>query len=133
MKLKDQIALMGKRVQFSAIMSRYKTDVDVTWHTTPCGPTVGWVVGFRYVMDGVYYDDETGRYLKETGRHLAVLVSTWPTKSPIRVPKGNVVLADEAAELINPYKKQWSEENRTLLREAMQDVKRDKKGRWLKG
>jgi hypothetical protein len=145
MKAKDQIKLMGKKVVVLFELARkFGNDNMRTWDAEQLDhERVGWIVGFRQLLNGKkisssFYGDGDGDqgYIKETMKRTpAVMVAYWPTKAPVPVPEQGFRIVDDDTPVKSPYiwEGQWSERTKEDLREEMKKVKRDSKGRWLKG
>lgn len=138
MKMKKFIrSLMGKQVTFTKEFRRtYKKEsmggkpihIDF-WQAMAVTPQVGWVVGVRWLRQGytVNHGYEDGREFIDTGpRTKAILVVTYPTTNPIKVPPNAIVLCREFHEVSCV-----DEDERNILRKEVESIPRDSKGRFL--
>lgn len=93
MNYKEMLPLMGQIVTVKAVWRRRLTSTtERGWLSHECKPWAGWVVGFRYKLNGkvVYprYDSfgEEPTTFHETSRFLCVMVAPWPTMNGKPVP-----------------------------------------------
>lgn len=138
---------MGKKVEVTHIYKRYRVSSKDeigkivhmrTWEIIPITPRVGWVVGKRTIYNGKYepgsysYDDPFPPALVNVKPLSAMLVAFWPTMRPVLVPYDMVCVEMPDGKPHHPCSN-WKDEEREWLRNEMRSVKRDSKGRWLKG
>lgn len=132
MKEKDMLALMGKVVTFNSVLNacyddRYeRREYEVT---SLRNPVAGWVVGFKWLREGVvtrYFED--GSNFRTTKSIPAVVISPWPTKKHVLVPLDSFELGGEPV----PPKRTWSERDKEIMRVEMKTWPRDAKGKWVK-
>lgn len=113
------------------------------WFSMPCKPFEAWVVGCKWVCDGIHqsvgtYDDYQAR-LKVTKKTPVLRVRTSMFSKEILVPVDGV----EIAELFSQYKRvrmplnkiqqyPFTETDREVLRKEAAKMGRDEKGRWVK-
>jgi len=136
MKIKEKIKLMGQKVIVHNILERHKIfNGEVTWKSVECKPIAGWIARFSRVAEGIHRQpswDEPG-YLTKVTYKPVVLVSTWPTTKPIKVPFDGFSIADsDAFNLTSPYawKSSW-EEARKVQSEIASNIPRDAHGRFI--
>lgn len=87
---------MGQVVTFYKYVQRCSRDNRVYWYEYECTtPIAGWVVGIRWLREGIVragqpgdYTDETGfdRYLEVDGVVPVLLVVPYPTHAPWYIP-----------------------------------------------
>lgn len=111
------------------------------WFSMPCEPFEAWVVGCKWVCDGIHqsvgtYDDYQAR-LKVTKRTPVLRVRTSMFSKEILVPVDGVEIAD----LFSQYQRiplnkiqqyPFTETDREFLRKEAAKMGRDEKGRWVK-
>lgn len=100
----------------------------MTWDAFEVKPTTGWVTGLRYLQTGYvdppFYEDPAS--FVETGpRKLCVLVTTWPTRNPAKVPLEALEVTETIGEV-----SAWSDEERRLVALQCKDWPRDEWGRF---
>ena len=89
MNKKEKLIAMGSAVRVTKeLVRQYNPDTNVVSWKEIGAIRYGWVVGFRTVYNGIYYNGgmyEQSELIKRTGIHHA-LVSINPMAKPIRVP-----------------------------------------------
>lgn len=143
MNHKQMVALMGRKVLVEAILKREfapHSENDKNgkeWREHENAPRVGWVVGFRWLLDGYTkfsgFGGDDPPVFMETGRKFAILVAFWPTMKPVpatrlRELSDPTSMPESPNELIPPDKEYLSD----LMRKEMAGWPRDSKGRWVK-
>ena len=143
--------LLGKTVVVTAELTRTSGDSVWSWVTVEAKPRagrlpVGWVVGFRWLLQGKRipgtsagwgidsWDPGEPATFMETGKRTpCLLVSYWPTMLPVRVPLDGFRLADNVFEYpVAPSRTtQWNALDRKLYRELAAEIPRDHKGRFV--
>lgn len=91
MKHDEMLPLMGKMVTVRTELWRRLLSMGrKEWASRDCKPWSGWIVGFRYKLDGkvVYpkHNDEEGTTFHESSRQLCVMVQPWPTMNAVPIP-----------------------------------------------
>jgi len=130
--------MMGKIVLVDRVYRRdwenIKDGTRKTWHVADAEGRPGWVVGERWLHDGVAdYDPEHGFAWTSRGvSHHCLLVVYWPTMNPVQVPPDGYRLAPETVKPYRPVQSQWSDSDRERLSADMRNWPRDEKGRWVK-
>lgn len=145
-KYLKRYGLMGKIVTVSAIYDRETVEEEdgVTrrvWNIKKTMPRAGWVIGYRHIYSGKYYDaspryqglmscdaDWDPPYLEVEETIPCIKVCWWPTQNEVLVPMNSFILGGE------PYVNapEWTEKDKKQLSEWSKDFPRDKKGRWKK-
>lgn len=139
---------MGRKVEVSHVYRRHsrceklETGEEVIyrlWEEVPITPRVGWVMGNRVLHNGRYvagvysnYDDCDPACLTNITPVKVILVVFWPTMRPVLVPL-RVLDSERQDGIPHPPGYVCSKEGREWMRDVMKEVKRDSKGRWLKG
>jgi hypothetical protein len=126
------------RVERPAWKHKEETRYVSTWEPVKMTKRVGWVVGLRWLQTGFRvpgssyaspsndYDDYDPPTFKETDkRKPCVLVMTWPTRKPERVPFDAIEILDEEVPV---YSMDASERN--LMALQSRDWPRDELGRF---
>lgn len=133
---KNMAGLMGAIVIVREVYKRRnRFDGERSWEETEAEDRPGWVVGERWLQDGVvHYNgyDAPPEWKPNGTTHHCLLVSYWPTLRPVRVPMWGYLLADETQYPYPPVQPVYNEEWRTFQRDMMRDWPRDEKGRWVK-
>jgi len=124
---------MGKIVIVHKIFKRCHLNSRRSWEPQPAEGRPGWVVGERWVQEGLVCKDlDYGNVWTQTdpNKH-CLLVTYWPNMKPVRVPDDGYELA---APTIYPYQtpQPWPQSWRDNLRKEMSEWPRDIKGRWAK-
>lgn len=146
--LADQ--LMGKKVVVKAVLERNRSmgsDSIVVWERKILErPRTGWIVGFRWVVEGEIigygnpYEDPPKLRVQNT--IFCLLVTYWPTQGAIHVPLDGYIswVAGYAYPIPysnsgfgedGPQREKWLREQSDLMRDEMMAWPRDEKGRWL--
>ena len=102
---KEMLSLMGKPVVVYKTLERDKREDGRFWLTVDLDePLPGWIVGFRWLLNGKVIpgtpsdwldpDGYSPAYLRETSpRTPCVMVAFWPTKKPVYVAMESFRLA----------------------------------------
>ena len=129
--LMGQVVLVDKVYRRDA--ERVMRGTRKTWRVADADGRPGWVVGERWLHDGVAdYDPEYGSWTSKGGSHHCLLVVYWPTMKPVQVPPDGYRLAPETVKPYRPVQSQWSDSDRERLSADMRNWPRDEKGRWVK-
>ena len=92
MTYKEMLPLMGQIVTVTAELRYYggqyiETANHRDWVTRECFPWAGWIVGFRYKLNGwVERDFDYGNTFHEKSRLPCVMVAPWPSMNAKPVP-----------------------------------------------
>jgi len=142
---KPNFPLMGKIVTVLEKYERYQThdyslkeEKTITkrkWRRVPIKPRAGWVTGYRFIYEGIYYpstcdylESYNPAYLDVTKTIKCLLVSFFPTYNPIRVPVDSIIKGGTPKNTSLP----WTDLQRITLSKETKNWPRDKKGRWKK-
>lgn len=136
------VQLMGKKVVVTVELER---DFDLTtknkvWNEQALDkPRVGWIVGFRWLLNGHTVSGEYGgegeydpSYFKEVSRVFAVMVAYWPTKRPTPVSKYYVDIDGHSEPRSPNVNLSIAEDWRRIMKDEMKDWPRNAKGQWVK-
>lgn len=139
MSQNNTVDLMGAVVLVHEVYKRKSTrenfSVRRTWEKEKAEGRPGWVVGERWLHDGVVssWGYEDGVDWKADGKtHHCLLVCYWPTMKPVNVPMRGFTFASETEKPYPPVQPIHGQELRDYLREEMSAWPRDEKGRWVK-
>ena len=144
MKQKDMLKWMGKPVIVTKLLRRtYRENNIREWVSNTCHPIHGWVVGFRYLKNGVFVPATPMAYslfvddvahLKVQSSIVSAEVVSWPTTKPFHVSLDGLRLAKEDEfKPVSPsaYVLQDASDLE-MLKDIMSKWPRDSKGRWVK-
>lgn len=141
MNHKQMVQLMGKKVVVTVELERVfdSTTKDNVWDELSLDkPRVGWIVGFRWLLNGhtirgTYDEDGLGSScFRETGRVFAVMVAYWPTKRPTPVSKYYVDIDGHSEPRSPNVNLSIAEDWRRIMKDEMKDWPRNAKGQWVK-
>ncbi len=140
---KNKYELMGQYVSVKSYMKAAKEFCARSYRKYDLKTErVGMVVGYRTVYEGKIRhsnynpEDFEPNYLTEIKSIKVLLVCFWPTYKPV------LVLPEDAKYIypnqcltyyLHPTSRLWSEKDREEERKYAAEMKRDSKGRWIKG
>ncbi len=140
--MKSATALMGKIVIVDKLYQRNfeiwgnnQLGTRKFWVKVNGDERAGWVVGERWLQDGVSANDfDYGNQWTPDGVvHHCLLVAYWPSMKAVRVPMDGYRIAPETEKPYSPgAETSWPPSAREYASKEMQEWPRDKKGRWVK-
>lgn len=146
--MKNKYELFGKYVKISAYMKPAKKfQAREHLRRELKEPRMGMVVGYRTVYDGrikrsinSYSPEEYDPPHFIVGKTIKVLlVCFWPTYKPVLVLPEDILMINmqgwrtKITDYLHPTTHPISDTDRGYLREYAKEMKRDVKGRWIKG
>jgi len=117
-------------IEFSSLNSSM---IKKAWGVVPAYGRPGWVVGQRWLQTGVikrgYGGDDPNTWEETEPRIPCLLVSYWPTMTPVKVPMNCFRLAPFSTRPYAPHSS-WTSRQRKFLSKESKTWPRDEKGRW---
>lgn len=139
---KNMAGLMGAVVIVHEVYKREKRFAgtpprrEVKWEAVRVEGRPGWVVGERWLQDGIvrYYNsyEDPPEWKPNGTTHHCLLICYWPTLRPVCVPMWGYLLAGETVQPYPPVHPIFDKDWRACQREIMEAWPRDEKGRWVK-